>query len=128
MVTKQWWNTRLGSVVACISPYVVEEVSAGDSEAAKQRIDAIRSLVLLDTNSDIEALADFLVMGGGLPAKARFDALHIARAAYHGVNVVLTWNFKHIANPTLLPVMRGLCAARGSRLPELVSPLEMMEN
>lgn len=43
------------------------------------------------------------------------------------MNVVLTWNFKHIANPVQLPVMRGLCAARGYHLPELVSPWEMME-
>lgn len=127
-VTTQWWNTRLDQVTACISPYVIEEVSAGDPTAAKQRIDIIRGLNLLDTNEEIEALADFLLLGGGLPAKARFDALHIACAAYHGVNVVLTWNFKHIANPVQLPVMRGLCAARGYRLPELVSPLEMMEN
>jgi hypothetical protein len=127
-VTMQWWNTRLDQVTACISPYVIEEVSAGDPEAAKQRIDVIRNLNLLDINEEIEALADFLLLGGGLPAKARFDALHIACAAYHGVNVVLTWNFKHIANPVQLPVMRGLCAARGYRLPELVSPLEMMEN
>lgn len=101
---------------------------AGDPQAAKERIDAIRGLTVLDTNGDIEALADFLLLGGGLPAKARFDALHIACAAYHGMNVVLTWNFKHIANPVQLPVMRGLCAARGYRPPELVSPLEMMEN
>lgn len=118
----------MGNVTACISPYVIEEVSAGDSAAATQRIDAIRGLSLLDTNEDIESLADFLLLGGGLPAKARLDALHVACAAYHGMNVVLTWNFKHIANPVQLPVMRGLCAARGYRLPELVSPLEMMEN
>jgi hypothetical protein len=127
-VTTQWWNTRLDQVTACISPYVIEEVSAGDPIAAQHRIDIIRSLNLLDTNSEIEALADFLLLGGGLPLKARFDALHIACAAYHGVNVVLTWNFKHIANPVQLPVMRGLCSARGYRLPELVSPLEMMES
>ena len=125
-VTVQWWNTRLSQVTACISPYVIEEVSAGDAEATKQRIDAIRGLQLLETNTEIEQLADFLLLGGGLPAKARFDALHVACAAYHRVNVVLTRNFKHIANATQLPVMRGLCDARGYRLPELVSPLEMM--
>ena len=115
------YKTRSGH--GCISPYVIEEVSAGDPEAARQRIDMIRPLTVLDTNAEIEELADFLLLGGGLPPKARFDALHIARAAFHNVNVVMTWNFKHIANPVQLPVMRGLCAARGYRLPELVSPL-----
>jgi hypothetical protein len=83
---------------------------------------------MLDTNVAIESLADFLLLGGGLPSKARFDALHIACATFHGVNVMLTWNFKHIANPARMPVLRGLCAARGYLLPELVSPLEMMES
>ena len=127
-VTTQWWNTKRDQVTACISPYVIDEVGAGDPEAARQRIAMIRPLTVLDTNTEIEALADFLLLGGGLPPKARFDALHIACAAFHNVNIVMTWNFKHIANPVQLPVMRGLCAARGYRLPELVSPLEMMEN
>ena len=127
-VTTQWWNTKRDQVTACISPYVIDEVGAGDPEAARQRIDMIRPLTVLDTNTEIEALADFLLLGGGLPPKARFDALHIACAAFHNVNIVMTWNFKHIANPVQLPVMRGLCAARGYRLPELVSPLEMMES
>lgn len=53
----------MGNVTACMSPYVIEEVSAGDPKAATQRIDAIRGLSLLDTNDDIESLADFLLLG-----------------------------------------------------------------
>jgi len=118
------------SVISYLTARVSDDPvkSAWQLVTTQLRIDAIRGLGLLDTNEDIEALADFLLLGGGLPLKARFDALHVACAAYHRVNVVLTWNFKHIANPVQLPVMRGLCDARGYRLPELVSPLEMMEN
>ena len=46
---------------------------------------------------------------------------------YHEIDVLLTWNCTHIANPAKLPVMRGLCAARGYKLPELVTPFELME-
>jgi len=48
-------------------------------------------------------------------------------ATYHDIDVLLTWNCTHIANPERLPVMRGLCAARGYTLPELVTPFELME-
>jgi hypothetical protein len=54
--------------------------------------------------------------------------LAVACAAYHGDDIVLTWNFKQIANPVKLPIMRGLCAARGYQLPDLVSPFEMSES
>lgn len=77
-VTAQWWNTKLTQVTACVSPYVIEEISAGDPQAAQQRIKMIRPLTVLDTNDQIEALADFLLLGGGLPSKARFDVPHIS--------------------------------------------------
>jgi predicted nucleic acid-binding protein len=127
-VTQQWWATKLDTVTSCISPYVIQEIQGGDANAAKERLDAVRALAVLETNTEIEAIADYLLLGGGLPQKARLDALHIACAAYHSVNILLTWNFKHIANPVQLPIMRGLCAAKGYRLPELVSPLEMLES
>lgn len=127
-VTRQWWTTKLDTVTGCISPYVIQEIQSGDADASKERIDAARYLAVLETNTEIEAIADYLLLGGGLPQKARLDALHIACAAYHSVSILLTWNFKHIANPVQLPVMRGLCAAKGYRLPELVSPLTMLES
>jgi len=52
---------------------------------------------------------------------------NIACAAFHRMDVLLTWNCTHIANPMQLPVIRGLCPAKGYRMPELVTPFEMME-
>lgn len=69
---------------------------------------------VLPITLEIPSLAEFLLRGGGLPAKARLDALHIACAAYHQIHVLLTWNCTHIANPAQLwPVFRqGLQATR----------------
>lgn len=126
-ITRLWWDAGRTPVLAFISPYVVEEASAGDPLAASERIEALRAIPVLPLAPEILELAEFLLLGGGLPAKARLDALHIACAAYHEIDVLLTWNCTHIANPTKLPVMRGLCAARGYKLPELVTPFELME-
>ncbi|MDI9333974.1 MAG: hypothetical protein QM533_06325 [Cytophagales bacterium] len=41
---------------------------------------------------------------------------------------MLTWNFKRIANPVQMPVIRGLCAAQGYKMPGLVSPVDMLES
>jgi predicted nucleic acid-binding protein len=126
-ITKSWWEHRRLTVLSYISPYVVEEASAGDPQAASERLDVLRTIPVLPVSDEIPALAEFLLLGGGLPAKARIDALHIACAAYHEMNVLLTWNCTHIANPAQLPIMRGLCAAKGYKLPELVTPFELME-
>ena len=126
-ITRMWWDAGRASVLAYISPYVVEEASAGDPHTALERIEALRPLHVLPIADELLDLAEFLLLGGGLPPKARFDALHIACAAYHGMDVLLTWNCTHIANPVKRLVMRGLCAAKGYRLPELVTPFELME-
>ncbi len=110
-----------------ISPYVVEEASAGDPQAVSKRLEAIRNIPVLPITPEIPGLAEFLLLGGGLPAKAKIDALHIACASYHQIDILLTWNCTHIANPSQLPIMRGLCAAKGYKLPELVTPFELME-
>jgi predicted nucleic acid-binding protein len=126
-MTLQWWSTVRPNVEAYISGYVVEEISAGDIAAARERIEAVRDIPVLPSSVAIPRLARYLLQGGGLPLKAEVDALHIATAAYHGLDVLLTWNCTHIANPVQLPVIRGLCSAQGYRLPELVTPFELME-
>lgn len=126
-ITRLWWDTGRLAGSAYISPYIIEEASNGDPEAAEQRLAALRPIAVLPVNKEIPELAEFLLLGGGLPAKARIDALHIACAAYHRIQVLLTWNCTHIANPAQAPVLRGLCAARGFTLPELVTPFELME-
>ena len=99
----------------------------GDPTAAEERLATLRSVSVLPLSPEIPELAEFLLLGGGLPAKAQIDALHIACAAYHDIDILLAWNCTHIANPAQLPVMRGLCAAKGFTLPELVTPFELME-
>ena len=126
-ITRLWWDAKRPKVSSFISPYVIEEASNGDPAAVEGRLAALRSIPVLPVAPEIPDLAEFLLLGGGLPAKARIDALHIACAAYHDIDVLLTWNCTHIANSAQLPVMRGLCAARGFTLPELVTPFELME-
>jgi predicted nucleic acid-binding protein len=126
-ITRLWWDAGRLAASPFISPYVIEESSNGDPTAAEERLAALRSIPVLPVSPEIPELAEFLLLGGGLPASARIDALHIACATYHDIDVLLTWNCTHIANPARLPVMRGLCAARGYTLPELVTPFELME-
>ena len=44
-----------------------------------------------------------------LPQKAAIDAVHIALAAVHGMDFLLTWNCTHIANAALRPRIESLC-------------------
>jgi hypothetical protein len=103
----------------------LDEASAGDGEAAAQRLNALRDVALLDVTEDAILLAADLVAGGGLPTKARLDALHIAVATVHGMDFLLTWNCKHIANAATRGTIEDLCRVAGFEPPIICTPLEL---
>jgi hypothetical protein len=98
--TKDWW-TRRGDFELFISVFVLDEVSAGDTEAAKLRIQALEGIPEIEITEEVDMIAERLLSHASLPPKAKVDALHIAAATIGGMDYLLTWNCTHIANPVL---------------------------
>ena len=59
------------------------------------------------------------------PPQAAADAIHIATAAVHGMQYLLTWNCTHIANATLRPQIEAVCRAAGCEPPLICTPQEL---
>lgn len=81
--------------------------------------------VLPITDAAIE-LASSLIRDEALPPGAVNDALHIGIAATSGVDFLLTWNFRHLANAQTRPAIRNLCAQPGFVSPEICTPSELI--
>jgi hypothetical protein len=99
---------------------------AGDAEAARKRLALVSQIPMLDMLPAVANLAAALIAGVPLPAKAAADAAHIAVAAYHGVEFLLTWNSTPIANAELRPRIEQVCRERGYASPILCTPDELM--
>ena len=56
------------------------------------------------------------------------DAYHIATAAYYGMDVLLTWNCKHMANEFTLPKTYGVLRDAGLKCPVIITPKRYMED
>lgn len=80
---------------------------------------------MLEVDAATLDLADKLVAGGGLPMNAHVDALHVAVATLNGIDILLTWNCQHIANPVTYPLIETICASEGLRAPVLCTPMEL---
>ena len=74
----------------------------------------------------VEELAEALIDGVGLPARAGADAIHIAAAVRHEADFLLTWNCAHIANALLRPRIERISREHGYRVPVLCTPDELM--
>ncbi len=61
-----------------------------------------------------------------LPERAAINALHIAVAAWHGMDFLLTWNCAHINNPQLLPLVERSCRTEGFSCPVICTPDELV--
>ena len=61
-----------------------------------------------------------------IAGRAEADAMHIAIAAAHGVEYLLTWNCTHIANAQMRPAIERLCREEGFEPPILCTPEELL--
>ena len=64
---------------------------------------------------------------GTLPTKARLDAVHVAIAAVNGMDYLLTWNLRHLANAAIRGKIEEVCRKAGIRPPIICTPEELME-
>ncbi len=125
-ITREWWDKHRLRFELFISLLVEEEAKRGDREAASRRVGVIADLPRLEIVEEAYALAKDLIAAGALPPSAQDDAAHIALAAVHNMDYLLTWNCRHIDNAENKPLVRSVCAAHGYTCPEICTPEELM--
>jgi hypothetical protein len=80
----------------------------------------------LAMTSQVETLVAALIEAAALPEKAVEDAFHIALAAVHGMDFLLTWNCKHIANAIKRGIIEHVCEIAGYAMPIICTPEELL--
>ncbi len=127
-VTREWWRAALTAFELVASELVRTEAGAGNERAARARLKALESATLLDITEDAEALTRRLLDQGALPRQAAADAAHIAIAVTNGVDYLVTWNFRHIANAAMRSQIEQVCREAGYEPPVICTPNELMES
>jgi predicted nucleic acid-binding protein len=125
-LTRQWWAQCAGQYELYISQLVIDESGAGATSAARERLELIEALPLLDATLETDQLATALIAAKAIPETEPRDAFHISIAATSGVKYLLTWNFKHIANAILRKRIESVCRNAGFEPPTICTPDELM--
>ncbi|MGB5961930.1 MAG: type II toxin-antitoxin system VapC family toxin [Coleofasciculaceae cyanobacterium] len=124
--TRQWWDDRRSQFTLYISQVVLDEVARGDDEISSRRLEILRDFPLLEINQAVQNLAEQFLSQSNLPPKASDDALHIAAATVYGLDYLLTWNCKHIANAQIQKKLLQISFNAGYELPTICTPYELM--
>lgn len=109
-----------------MSGLVLLESRRGDRAAALARESALAGFPLLEMSGEARQLAQTLLGTRLIPSKAAPDAAHIAIAAVHGMDFLLTWNCRHIANAAIVDRIRAVCSDAGYPAPVICTPFELM--
>jgi predicted nucleic acid-binding protein len=126
-LTREWWNTRRRNFTLYTSQLVLQEAAGGDPQMAQERLTLLEDLPALDISDEASALARALLSAGAPPATAPEDALHIAIAVVNGLEYLLTWNCRHIANAAMRKTIERVCRAAGYEPTILCTPEELLD-
>lgn len=125
-ITKEWWDSRRSVFTLYISQVVIDEVARGDTEIAVKRLEILNGLPLVEINQAVRDLSAQFLTRSNLPPKASDDAVHIAAATVHGLDYLLTWNCKHIANAQIQRKLAEISLDFGYQLLIICTPYELL--
>ena len=127
--TRQWWGEEKPLCDVYGSKYVIGECAVGRSDAIEKRDAVLSQIQMVDVDTfKVEELAKKLIDGHALPCGETTDALHIASAAIARMDVLLTWNCRHMANPHSLPLTKKIVRKAGFHCPDIMTPKTFLDN
>jgi len=122
-----WLKTQASKHELFISAEVVAELASPDYAQRNAALLFTAGIALLPINEEVLALAQLLVEQKVVPGPLKGDALHVAVAAYHGMEYLLSWNVKHLANPNKRVHLARVLMYAGKAPPAIVTPEVLWE-
>jgi len=112
----------------CVSPLVEQELDRTAEPKRRHLRAALLALPLvsLPITAAAEELAEAFVTAGAIPRRFEDDGLHLAIAICQNVEIVVSWNMKHLVNPVRVARVNEVAARRGCAPIRVQTPGEVM--
>jgi hypothetical protein len=116
-----------GKFVLVLSNLTVQELAAAPEEV-RSHLDAVpeQHIEVLQLDEEAKELAEAYITEGVIVERMRADAQHIAMATVARVDVVVSWNFKHIVNLYRIHGYNSVNLRRGYPTLEIRAPREIL--
>lgn len=124
---------RLGIYETFVSVFVADEIAQTKDIAKRDKllnVIADFELDFLDVNAPaiVSPARQYLAVGV-IPPKKLYDALHVAASVFHGIDYLVSWNYKHLANVNRESRINVVNLSEGYTKPlRIITPLELMSD
>ena len=124
-LSREWWELGRFHYRLVISRFVLDEIAKGNPEAAERRLELASELPLLEVDNEVLQLSREFLKRGIIPPKGEADSAHIAVATRHGIDYLLTWNCRHIANASIQRRLEAVASKDSYELPIICTPSDL---
>ncbi len=121
--TRQWWTEFSPQFDLFTSPADFLELQQGSSEKTEERLALVANLKLLEINDEIDRIVATYIERRAMPNDPGGDALHLALASHYQMDVLLTWNCRHLANSNKIEHIQAVNRELGLPMPLITTPL-----
>jgi predicted nucleic acid-binding protein len=118
---------KKGIFIPVISSHVIAELENGAPNHVKEILMTINYEEYI-INDEMLKLAEKYIEQKIVSENYYSDALHIAVATVIGVDVLVSWNFKHIVNLDRIKSFNSVNLKEGYSILEIRTPREVVEN
>lgn len=124
--TKEFWTRHLIDYEVYTSIETLIELEKGNFPNQQKMINEADKILLLDKNEKIYEIARYYLNHKAMPQQLSGDAIHLAIATYYKLDLLITWNYKHLANVNKMNHIRILNTRLGFYTPDIVTPLQLL--
>lgn len=123
-----WQRFVEGTHTLVLSAHTLRELVQAPA-AVRTRVDQVPTdhVLVLPDSEEAFSLADAYIQRGILGPGSHSDALHVALATVSRVDILVSWNFRHIVNLGRIRLFHSVNLERGYSLIEIRSPREVLE-
>lgn len=106
---------------------VIAELEQGNHPNKQEKLNLISKLPLLSVSDEIREIVKIYIQRKIMPIDPVGDALHLAIASFHKCDILLSWNCKNLVNFRKFDRIRRLKVEIGLFVPNLLTPLQLLE-
>ena len=121
-LTRQWWDEYANLFTLTSSTAVIDELEEGSRQVTLDRLALLDSVEMFNPTVESVQISQIYIEKLIMPQKEGGDALHLAIASFHQVDILLTWNCTHLANPNKFDFITRINRELGLTTPELKTP------
>ena len=125
-ITRQWWDRHRHAYELVTSDVVLGELRRAPREKAVPGERMLAGLRLVERTPAVAKAARAYLEHRLVPRDAVADAFHLAFASVYGLDYLLTWNCRHLANFNKARHIAVLNARLGLAVPTMTTPLTLL--